>query len=244
MRSEQLQQGAVIDILHEILIHMTVVHANPNARPTLEDLLARVHRHYPRGIDNDDPRHALSEESRRLMCVREAAARKCGWNFYEIPAEDRVAIDAAVEPVVEALSSWRRFAASWKKDAPDMVLWDESNPWLDACYRYSALKPGCSSDTSRDLDEVVLAVSILAPVYVVYTYIEVPGQRAEKRYAEFPSRYQARVDRLSALAEENFGFHRLDESTVLTSVSDVIPHASNRCMSETTLMECLFLTFP
>ena len=212
--------------------------------PTIDTLLARVYRHYPRGVDNDDSRYQQSEESRRLICVKEAAARRCGWNFYEIPAADRVAIDAEVEPVLEALGNWQRFAERWQKDAPDVVLWDESNPWLDACYRYSALKPGPSREAPRDLDEVVLAVSMLAPVYVVYTYIPIPGQRAEKRFSEFPSRSRARVGRLSALSEELFGFHRLDENTVGTLVPDVIPHSSNRCMSETTLMDCLFLTFP
>ena len=57
--------------------------------PTLDELLARVYRHYPRGIDPEDARHRDSEESRRLMCVRQAAAKSCEWNFYDIPDDLR-----------------------------------------------------------------------------------------------------------------------------------------------------------
>lgn len=215
--------------------------------PTIDDLLARVYRHYPRGIESDDPRHHDTEESRRLVCVQEAAARSCEWNFYEVPDESRVAIDAEVVPVVNALRAWRLFAERWQREHPAVTLWDESNPWHDASYRYTALKPGYVHRPSRRLEEwidpVVCRVSALAPVYLIYTYILVPGERTQICYSDFPERYRGRIAGLCALAEELFGFHRISEDLARTPVPDVAPFGSNQPMTETVLADCLFSSY-
>ena len=216
----------------------------PTLAPAIDVLLARIYRHYPKGVESDDSRHRSSEESRRLACVQEAAARSCEWRFYAIPEDERVAIDPDVQDVVHALRAWRSFAARWGEESPDSILWDESNPWHDASYRYSALRPGYEHSSEEWRDPVVCAVSVLAPVYAIYTYVPVPGSRMEICYASFPDQYHDRIARLDALATEMFGFARLDEDVLLHPVSDVVPLASNLLVGEARLRDCLFSTCP
>ena len=237
--------------------------SKPLPRPDVDTLLARVYSHCPRGLESDDPRHSETEESRRLMCVQEAAARSCGWPPNEVPAMERVPTEPAVESVVMALRAWRSFAERWNEEMPDIHLIDESNPWHDASYRYSALRPGYVLALDRPpeqqgkpdielpggwADPVVLSLSILAPVYVIYTYI-VPPERPEDadmefRYRDFPRRYRDRVAALHRLSEEIFGFHRLDEATLLTPVPDVAPPGGLRMVDEANLRDCLFTVCP
>ncbi|MEM9493128.1 MAG: hypothetical protein AAGC55_28520, partial [Myxococcota bacterium] len=117
------------------------------ATPSIDALVSRVYRHYPRGIapDESDPEHLeyrTSEEHRRFVCVQEAAARSCGWGFYAVPDDQRITLDPEVQSVLDALRAWRPFADRWRESFPESILWDESNPWHDASYRYSAAQPG------------------------------------------------------------------------------------------------------
>jgi hypothetical protein len=233
--------------------------------PTRDMLMARVYRHVPRGIRHDDPRHRASEESRRLACVQEAAAIACGKGFVPVPAEERVAIDPEVLQVVDALRAWRHLGERCKQAFPDREVWDESGPFFDPGYRYTvgqadyvpppraplpgrgeppverAPQPGQHGvDT---YDPVVCVVSVLAPVFVILTITPAADTFPRVRYADFPERYQDRIDTLGTLVQEVLGFARLDEDTLLTPMPDLQPHTSNRPMSETTLGDCLFTAF-
>lgn len=245
-------------------------------RPTLDTLLERVHRHYPRGVESDDQAHHETEESRRLLCVQEAAAQSCGWTHSEVPdgrqaladgAPADVSIDPEVESVVVALSGWRSLAERWNDEVPGVLLTDQSNPWHDASYRYCALRPGYVLPQDRppeqrgkpDIetpggwqDPVVLSLSILAPVYVIYTYVAGPAPSTndamdadmEFCHRDFDERYRDRVAALESLVQGIFGFHRLDEATLLTPVPGITPFGSNKPLGETTLRDCLFTPHP
>ncbi|WP_428263399.1 hypothetical protein [Haliangium sp.] len=208
--------------------------------PTLDELVVCVHRHYPRGVEADDPRHQDSEESHRLVCVQEAAAMSCQWNFYDVPTEWRVPLDPCVLPVITALRAWRPLHVRWCAEIPAMELWDESNPWLSACYRYSAVRPNYAPEADEWYDPVTCVVSILAPVYALYTCSNAPGEHKRARYSAFPDRYQERLAALSRLVEEMLGFHRLEEEVLLHPVLDVVPGSSNLLLGEATMRDCLF----
>lgn len=212
--------------------------------PTLEVLLARVYRHYPRGIESGDPRHHDSEESRRLACVHEAAAMACGKEYAPVPDDERVAIDAEVASVVDALRAWASFGQRICAAFPGVEVWDESGPFFDPGHRYSVADAEYAHPSESWRDPVVCAVSVLAPVYVLYTYVPMTDGVTKVCYAGFPARYQDRIARLSKLAEDSFGFHRLDEETVLTIVPDVAPFGANRAIGQITLMDCLFSSHP
>lgn len=213
-------------------------------RPTIHTLLERVSRHYPGGLESDHPGYHDTTEAQRLRCVREAAARSCQWSFYDVPDKERLPLDCAIEPVLDALRAWRSMANHWSKEFPMFTLWDESNPWHDASYRYAALRLGYTRGADDWRDPVVLALSILAPVYVIYTYTPKPGKPTGVRYSDFPERYRDRIVALARYAGEMFGFHRLDEATIRAPAPDVTPFGSNKLIRETTLIDCLFTAVP
>lgn len=216
----------------------------PVPDPTIPELVDLVHRYYPRGIESDDPRHGSTEESRRLASVREAAAIACGKQYNAIPDDERIAVEPEVSAVVNALRSWREFGERCRRAFPDCLVWDESGPYFDPGYRYSVNQPGYVHPSDEERDPVFCAFSVLAPVYVIYAYIQGSDPLPDVCYARFPEGHEARVNKLSVLAKEIFGFHRLDEETVRTPVPDVAPFGSNRPMSKTTLMHCLFSSHP
>ncbi len=123
---------------------------------------------------------------------------------------------------------------------PSIPLWDDSNPWLTAGYRYSAVRPGYDAGSDESPDRVVCVVSILAPVYAIYTHIDAPDGSMLARYSNFPQRYHGRIEKLQSLVEEMLGFYRLDEDLLLSPVLDVVPGASNLLLGEATMRDCLF----
>ena len=216
--------------------------------PTTRALLERVYRYFPPGIESGDERHHDTEESLRLASVHEAAAIACKKQYNAILDDRRRPIDEDVRSVVDALRAWSEFDESCRREFPDCVVWDESGPFFDPGYRYSVSKPGYVHPSDEERDPVVCAFSVLAPVYVIYTYTDEPADEpagsSRARYSDFPDRYRVRISKLSALAEKTFGFHRVDEGTVLTPAPNIAPFGSNRPTSRTTLMDCLFSPYP
>ena len=123
--------------------------SSSSPQPTIDDLLARVYRHYPRGLESDDPRHHATEESRRLACVYEAAAIACDKQVLPIADDERVPIDPDVRAVVDALYAWTAFGERCQQVFPDCVVWDESGPFFDPGYRHTVSKPGHVHDPAR-----------------------------------------------------------------------------------------------
>lgn len=224
----------------------------PLVTPTIDMLMERVYRHYPRGLEPDESDlenlpYKTSAESRRLACVHEAAAIACNKPFFPVPDDERIAIDPEVQQVVDSLRAWNAFGERCRVAFPGQVVRDESQIFFDPGYRYSVAQPGWAPparippDTS---DPVVCMVSVLAPVFAIYTYVWAPDEFTQIRYSNFPLRYHDRIAKLSALAEDTFGFVRIGEELLLSVVPDVVPFVSNRVMGEATLMDCLFTSCP
>ena len=214
-------------------------------RPSVDTLLARVHRYYTRESQSSGLEYHETDEARRLMSLQQAAAGSCQWDFYELEDEWRVPIEPELEPVVRALHAWKPFAERWEKEFPGILLRDVSFPCSNVGYRYSALQPGHVRPSDEWGDPVMLAVSVLAPVYVIYTRDpDESDDWPQIRYSGFHERYRERVTALSSLTEEMFGFHRLDEDTVHTPVPGLSLPGGNTLPDEVTLMDCLFTPFP
>lgn len=234
--------------------------------PAREQLLARVYRHFPRGIPPEDLRHGASEESRRLACTLEAAAIACQKEFVPVPDENRVTIDAEVALVIDTLGAWPRFVSRCERDFPDRIVWDESGPFFDPGYRVSVAQQGYlpppwtphpdareqprtlpipppdHPDSSTIHDPVLCMVSVLAPIYTIFVELYDSSDQPTICYSEFPDRYHDRIDKLCTLAEEVFGFSRMDPDTLLSPLPDVKPESSKRDMQDTILADCLFTT--
>jgi len=215
----------------------------PTAPPTIDELMARVYRHYPIGIIPDDRRYHTCEETRRLACVHEAAAIACGKGFVPVPDNERVPIDPEVQEVVDALRAWKAFGERCKQAFPDRVVWDQSGPFFDPGYRYTVAKADYVHPSDDFHDPVICTVSVLAPVYAIHTFDQKTRPNAERRYADFPDRYHDRIDTLCALAEEMFGFSRLAEDVLLYPVPDVVPFCGNLQLGEATLRDCLLTAY-
>ncbi|GAB4560606.1 MAG: hypothetical protein Tsb0020_07420 [Haliangiales bacterium] len=194
--------------------------------PTLEQLLDIVYRHYPRGVANDDSRRSDTDEERRLVCVQEAAAHASQWEFYDVPDAWRMPIAPQVASVIEALSAWRSLAEEWARKVPEYPLWDESNPWHDACYQYAVVQAGYSADSDIPPDRVVAAVSILAPVYTLCH----SGAASQS----------ARVEKITEFIERYLGFTRIPDAALRTPLPDIVPGSSNLLLGQATLRDCLF----
>lgn len=224
-------------------------------KPTLDELIARVYRYFPRGIAPDNPAHRSSEESRHLECLLEAAAIACRQGRVELRDGKPAPIDSDVRQVLDSLCSWQPFVERCQQAFPDRVVWDVSGPFFDPGYSVSIAQAGYipppkfpepgeepppvqQQPPKMAHDPVLCMVSVLAPVYVVFTWVPRPGKSTQPRYSDFPARYSDRIDTLCAFAEENFGFSSLDEDILRTKIPDVLP--STREMGDTTLADCLF----
>ena len=214
----------------------------------LDTLLARIYRHYPRGVDGDDPAYLRTEEFRRLQCVLRVCAENVGVTLPSLPASDRVPIDVSVREVLDRLSRWRAFKQALAQDFPDTLIWDQSPPWHEPCYRCDVPQQGYAMG-SEGFDPVVCVLSALAPVYVLFTFVEQTRESSEDEeldprppihYSGFAERYRERETRMAARIEAMFSFHRLTEDTLSVPVPDVMPHGSNLLMGQATLMDCLF----
>ncbi|MEM9488552.1 MAG: hypothetical protein AAGC55_05380 [Myxococcota bacterium] len=175
-------------------------------------------------------------------------------------------IDPQVARVVDMLGHWKRFGERCRQEFLDREVWDESGPFFDPGYRYTVAQAGyvepsrnprrgvsddgqvlaneraAEPDDGGRRDPVICVVSVLAPVYAILTLIPVPDDLPELRFTNFPGRYHDRIATLSAIAEDVFGFCRLDAESLRIPVPDVQPHTTYYPMSETTLSDCLFTT--
>jgi len=184
---------------------------------TTEALVHLVHRFYPAGLDNEDPRYNESEEGQRLNEV----------------------ILANVKPS----QSWKDFIQRLRGEFPGCSLWDTTIPRHDPCYGVRVSQPGFVPGDPR-CDDVVCLLSQIAPVYALYashTLKTGPDQGDYwLRYPPFPPEFQAQEARLAGLIESTFGFTRLSNDTLLTPVPDLVPSSANFVLGEAQLIDCLF----
>lgn len=186
-----------------------------SALHTASQLVDIAHQYLPRGIESSASAYFESEEYGRLEAVREAAHAHAGpfWNHL-------------LEQVEAAL--------------PECKVQDWSILLSDNCLRARMELPGTARH-GQEQRVVVLLVSILAPVYCLYSAFQVSdgGSRPTSRslYEDVPET-QRYVDVVDAIVRREWGFQRLPNETLFTPVPDLaFRHAS---LGEARLIDCLF----
>jgi hypothetical protein len=189
-----------------------------NPELTAEALLQLVHRYYPVGLDNDDPRYKASEEGQRLQALIDAQMR-------------------------EAPLAWTDFIQRLKVEFTDCHIWDATMAWHEPCYNARVSNPGF---VTGDLvyHEVVCLLSTLAPVYALYaSQIDKASQPKPKgwlRFPPFPPELQAQEAKLAGLIEATFGYTRLPNDILFIPVPDLVPRSANYGLGEARLIDLLF----
>jgi hypothetical protein len=184
---------------------------------TADALVQLVHRYYPAGIRNDDPRYDASEEGQRL--------------------------EALIQTHVEPSPAWKGFIQRLDEEFPDCHIWDTTIPHHDPCYYCRVSLPGFVTGAPR-YDCIVCLLSQLAPVYALYashTEKMDPGQGDYwLRFPPFPPEFQAQEAKLAGLIESTFGFTRLSNDVLSTPVPDLVPRTANYGLGHAQLIDCLF----
>lgn len=182
---------------------------------TAEALLRLVHRYYPANAHVYEPHYESSDEFKRLDKLRRAA--------------------------VEDQSAWTSFLQRVEEELPGTGVWDYPNIRYDPAYSVRVLLPGYPVGAPEH-KEVVLMVSILAPVHILYATHskQVHEQRTESISYQppLPSEFQPFAEKLEALAIEAFGTTQLSQDVLSTSVPDL--YVGNTGFGKVTLADCLF----
>jgi hypothetical protein len=184
---------------------------------TTDALVQLVHRYYPVGIHNADPRYAATEEAHRLTQLLQANAA--------------------------GSQTWKDFYQRARGEFPDCSLWDTTVPLSDPCYGCRISQPGFVPGASS-YQSVVCLLSQLAPVYAIYaSELEQVGPSERKGwfgFPPFPPEYQSRETRLAGIIESTFGYTRLPNEVLFTPVPDLVPRTANFSLGEARLIDCLF----
>jgi len=179
-----------------------------------EALLRLVHRYYPAGLYETDPRYESTEEFRRLDKLRRAA--------------------------VEDQRAWEDFLRRVQEEMPEVDVWDYPNIRYDPAYSVRVATPD-SPVGAPEQKEVVLMVCILAPVHIIYaSHSKSVGAITETvTYPPpLPAEFQPFAGKLEALAIEVFGTTRLPQDVLSTPVAD--RQVGTTGFGKVTLADCLF----
>ncbi|HEX8823490.1 MAG TPA: hypothetical protein VF794_26440 [Archangium sp.] len=188
-----------------------------NPELTADALVQLVHRYYPAGIDNEDPRYKESEEGQRLQ--------------------------ALIEAHVGGTPAWTNFIQRLRREFADCSIWDARIPWHDPCYSARVSNSGFVTGDPI-YDEVVCLLSTLAPVYAIYTShtdrTDSPENKCWLRFPPLPPEVQSHEAKLAGLIESTFGFTRLPNDILFIPVPDLVPRSANYGLGEALLVDCLF----
>ncbi|WNG49084.1 hypothetical protein F0U60_36915 [Archangium minus] len=184
---------------------------------TADALIQLVHRYYPVGLGNEDPRYKESEESQRLTQL--------------------------IHANIGGTQAWKDLVQRLREELPDCDIADATVPWHDPCYICRVSLPGFVPGAIR-YDCVVCLLSQLAPVYALYaSHMEKtspPEQKAWLRFPPFPPEFQSHEAKLARLIESTFGFTRLSNDVLFTPVPDLVPRVGHCELGEAQLIDCLF----
>lgn len=189
--------------------------------PSRQELIEIVHRYYPAGIAGDDPSYALTPEARRFAVERSKA--------------------------LEERSTWDAFLTRGRATIPHSRFADWSSALklgADACYQARISGPGFAADAPR-LDEVVVLVSIIAPVYFIYTSISTRDPKGTGATRRFPSWIRTTRDihqAAEALVRETTGFSRVPPNLLFLGVPDI--QVGNRWFGKVRVIDCIFTAHP
>lgn len=184
-------------------------------RFSADSLIKLVHRYYPSGLYEDDPRHSQSEEYKRLVAAKQAAMK-----------------DAA---------AWKGFLQRVREQLPDCLQWDLQALRYDPSRHVRVYLPGTKVE-QREKKCVVVYVSILASVHFLHGSQEVEldeeRSRSEALLPPLPPELQTLEASLDALARESFGSVRLSNEVLFTPVPDL--QVGNTRLGKVKLLNCLF----
>lgn len=189
-----------------------------DSRLTAEALIQRVRRFFPTGIHRDDPRYSTTPEAQELEALRKAAM------------ED----DAA----------WRGFLQRIRDELPGCRVWDYPTIRYDPAYevRVALPDPLIATPQVKEVREVVLLVSILAPVHCFYAshhrYVDERRTEAMVFYRPLPAEYQPYESKLEQLVQETFSTEQLPNETLLVPVPEL--QVGNTGLGHARLIDCLF----
>jgi hypothetical protein len=185
-----------------------------NPELTADALVQLVHRYYPAGLRNDDPRYDASEEGQRL--------------------------EALIQRHLKPSPAWKGFLEQIRREFPDCSLWDTTIPRHDPCYSVRVSLPGFVVGDPR-YDCVVCLLSQLAPVYALYASHSDESKPGGYwlRFPPFPPEFQSHETRLAALIESTFGFTRVPNDVLFIPVPDLVPRVANYGPGEAQLIDCL-----
>jgi hypothetical protein len=187
-------------------------------RFSAEALIQLVHRYYPAGIHRDDPRHPTTEEHQRLEALRRAA--------------------------VGDTAAWQAFLHRIREELPGSRVWDHPTIRYDPAReaRIALPNPKLATPEVKEVKEVVLLVSILAPVYCLYAshhkYMGEQKAEAVVFYPPLPSEYQVHEAKLEQLVQAAFSTVRLPSEVLFTPVPDL--QVGNTGFGQARLIDCLF----
>ncbi len=189
-----------------------------NPELTADALVQLVHRYYPAGLLNIDPRYDASEEGQRLTAL----------------------VNANADPS----PAWKSFIQRLHEEFPDCSVWDTTIPHHDPCYYCRVSLPGFVTGDPR-YDCIVCLLSQLAPVYALYaSHMEEKGPGLPRdywlRFPPFPPEFQAQEAKLAEFIESSFGFTRLSNDVLFTPVPDLVPRTANHGLGKAQLIDCLF----
>ena len=187
--------------------------------PSTDQLIELVHRYYPANLSNGAPGYTESKEYQRLLELRREALARQSTRW-----------EAFIQQVREALPDCT--VEDWT------VLWAEDNCWRARVY----LPEPKSAGGENQFQAVVLLVSILAPVYVLYSSFQVRTEgggfeQPTLSYEQMPETAHV-AEVLSSLVRNEFGVQPLSNEVLFTSVPDI--QCGNTLLGEARLIDSLF----
>jgi hypothetical protein len=187
--------------------------------PSTHELIELVHRYYPVNLSNGGPGYTESKEHQQLLELRREASARHSTRWEKL-----------IHLVQEALPECT--VENWT------VLWGEDNCWRARVYLPAPVGAG----DERQFQAVVLLVSILAPVYVLYSSFH--ARTGEGQFEQPTLLYEAvpetkRVTEVvGAISRSALGVQPLSNEVLFTSVPDI--QCGNVTLGEAKLIDCLF----
>ncbi|WP_224371499.1 hypothetical protein [Hyalangium versicolor] len=164
-------------------------------------LLECVHRYYPVGLSEEDPRYESSPEIQHLNQRLHSAAKDT--------------------------RAWSDFFQRVKESFPGCKVFERTRLPYGPSYQCQVDLPGQEPylDRTRE-DSVICRLSVLAPVYALCAH-HWKNDRTEReswtRYPPLPLEFQTHEEKLAAMVEATFGFARLPNEVLFTPVPDLRP---------------------
>jgi hypothetical protein len=176
-------------------------------------LVELVHRFYPVNRYSSEPEYQRSPAFQRLIAARAEAER-------------------------ERAQVWSDLLRRLRRLLPESPLWDLTYLRQDNCHRVRLYVPGTPAEARQ---AVMACVSVLAPVYVLFT-----SHERREGGVNLPSRtfYESRPEtaHLEQVLDSNiqalFGFVRLPKEVLFVPVPDI--QCGNAALGQATLADCLF----